>query len=213
MGFLNRLEASLQLAHELAEFRDRRPVVFGIARGGVGMAKLIADSVRGDLGVILVDRIPVRSSGRSRTFGIVNELGDVYVPEPAPPDAAYHPDEAEWRRRELCRRRSSFRHVLPPTNPAGRVCIIVDDGAITGATLVSALRVARYWRPSRLVAAVAVASKEALGRIAPEADEVRCLQAPEAIERLDHGFEQFPQVTERDVLTTLLSWGLGPVSA
>jgi predicted phosphoribosyltransferase len=58
------------------------------------------------------------------------------------------------------------------------VAIIVDDGLVTGATMITALHAVRARHPAWLVCAVPVAARESLVKVTPYADEVVCLAAP-----------------------------------
>ena len=46
--FLDRAEAGKLLAHELQEYKDEKPVVLGIPRGGIVIAWEIANSLGGE---------------------------------------------------------------------------------------------------------------------------------------------------------------------
>ncbi len=81
------------------------------------------------------------------------------------------------------RRRAEYTPVRPPLDPAGRVAIVVDDGLATGATMIAALHALRARAPSRLICAVPVASREAVAKVRPCADEVVCLDVPEGLLR------------------------------
>ncbi len=55
MIFRSREEAARLLARRLgAYYRNKHPLVFGIPRGAVPMAKIIADTLGGELDVLLV---------------------------------------------------------------------------------------------------------------------------------------------------------------
>ena len=55
--FSDRVEAGKLLAAELQKYRDSRPVVLGIPRGGVIIAKKIARSLDTDLDIILTHKL------------------------------------------------------------------------------------------------------------------------------------------------------------
>ena len=55
--FDSRDDAARQLAHALAAFRGRNPLVLAIPRGAVGMGRVIADELGGELDVVLVRKL------------------------------------------------------------------------------------------------------------------------------------------------------------
>ena len=58
MIFQNREEAARLLARRLsAYYRNKHPLVLGIPRGAVPMAKIIADALGGELDVVLVRKL------------------------------------------------------------------------------------------------------------------------------------------------------------
>jgi predicted phosphoribosyltransferase len=91
--------------------------------------------------------------------------------------------------------------------------IVVDDGCATGATLVAALRSVQAKNPSRLVAAVAVASFDALQAIRRQADEVVCLAAPEPFVAVGRFFGDFSPVTDDEVREILQRYDANAVAA
>ena len=53
-AFADRTEAARLLAARLQHYRGRNPLVLGIPRGAVPMAKVIADALGGELDVVLL---------------------------------------------------------------------------------------------------------------------------------------------------------------
>jgi predicted phosphoribosyltransferase len=69
---------------------------------------------------------------------------------------------------------------------------------------IAALRAVWAQRPAQLIAAMAVVSPGALTQIGVEADEVVCLEAPDSFNAVAQFFEDVSQVTDSEVVTTLL---------
>jgi predicted phosphoribosyltransferase len=203
--FQDREQAARLLAERLVSYKGKNPLVLGIPRGAVPMARIIADSIEGELDVVLVHKLRAPDQPEL-AIGAVDEAGSLYLsPHLGQLDVSqeYLEEEKKAQTENLVRRRALYTPLRPPANPAGRVTIIVDNGIATGATMLAALRTVRVKGPARLVAAFAVAPPETVERIAAEADEVVCLAAPENFYAVGRFFEDFSEVTDEQVIAIL----------
>jgi len=205
MLFRDREEASRLLAERLIGYRGRNPLVLAIPRGAVPMAQNIAEALDGEMDVVLVHKLG--APGQSElAIGAVDETGEVFLAAHAAllgVSEDYIAREKQAQMKTLERRRAFYTPVHPPVNPSGRIAIVVDDGIATGATMMAALRAVRAKKPLKLIAATAVASREALQMIRGLADEVVCLEAPEIFYAVGQFFLEFPQVSDDEVMTIL----------
>jgi putative phosphoribosyl transferase len=205
MRFDNREHAARLLAEKLAAYRGRRPLVLGIPRGAIPMAKIIADALGGDLDVVLVHKLGAPSNPEL-AIGAVDETGLVYLNEEAwelGVEEGYIEKEKQAQLAMLRQRRARYTPVRPPLDPAGRIVIVVDNGIATGASMIAALRAVRATHPAKLIAAVAVAPAETVTRIRAEADEVVCLYAPECFYAVGQFFVDFSPVSDEQVIALL----------
>lgn len=205
MPFQDRDDAARQLAGELRRFAADHPVVLAIPRGAVPMGEVIAHELDGDLDVVLVRKLGAPFNAEF-AVGAIDEDGWCYIADYAAgagADAQYLEREKREQVALLQRRRAAYtpgRKALPL---AGRVAIVVDDGLATGATMIAALHSVAARKPHRLVCAVPVASREALGKIAPYADEIVCLEAPAGFQAVGQFYRVFPQVGDHEVAQIL----------
>ncbi len=205
MRFQNREQAARLLARKLAKYRGKNPLVLGIPRGAVPMAKIIADALGGELDVVLVHKLGAPGQPEL-AIGSVDETGQLYVSEYARDlgiSDEYIKAEKESQLETLRLRRNLYTPFRPPIDPSDRIVIVVDNGIATGATMIAALRAVRARQPAKLIAAAAVVSPQTLRRIAVEADKVVCLEVPVLFYAVGQFFEDFPQVSDEDVIEIL----------
>lgn len=205
MMFRDRDDAARRLAEALAQYRGQNPLVLAIPRGAVPMAKIIAGALGGEVDVVLVRKL--RAPGNPEfAIGAVDETGWTYLADHARPVAGsqqYIESEKAAQMEVMRERRASYTPIRPPHDPAGRIVIVVDDGLATGSTMIAALHALRARAPQKLVCAVPVASPEALDKVAPYADEVVCLSAPELFYAVGQFYQSFPQVSDAEVIASL----------
>jgi predicted phosphoribosyltransferase len=203
MRFENREHAARLLARRLYAYKDRNPLVLGIPRGAVPMARIIADLLGGELDIVLVRKLGFPGQPEL-AIGSIDETGSVYLSEHAlGVDAAYIEAEKKTQLETLRRRRAEYTPFRSPIDPAGRIVIVVDNGIATGATIIAALRATRQKKPGKLIAAVAVAPPGTVARLSEEADEVVCLAAPRDFYAVGQFFDDFSQVTDEEVIAIM----------
>jgi predicted phosphoribosyltransferase len=203
MRFKNREEAAALLAKRLAVYRDQHPLILGVPRGAVPMARVIADALCGDLDVVLVRKL--RAPGQPElAIGAVDERGTVlkgsYIDMAT---EGYLREEVRTQSEILRMRREQYTRARPAVDPAGRIAIIVDDGIATGSSMLSAIQSVRARNPIKTVVAIAVAPPSSLARIEREADEVVCLYTAEDFFAVGQFFDDFPEVTDNMVVAAL----------
>ena len=204
MLFRNREHAARLLAEKMsADYKNANPLVLGIPRGAVPMAKIIADSLGGDLDVVLVHKL-THPEQPELAIGAIDEDGNAFISDWA---ADLDPTFLELEKRRqlevLRRRRAAYTPRRAPIDPQGRIVIVVDDGIATGSTMIAALRALRAKQPKKLVGAVAVASAEGARAMERECDVIVCLEMPADFFAVGQFFDDFAQVTDEDVVRVL----------
>jgi len=206
MPFQNREQAAHLLARRLEKYRGQNPLVLAIPRGAVPMARIIADSLGGEMDVVLVHKLGAPGEPEL-AIGAVDETGHVYLAEYVH-DLEISDDyinaEKQTQLETLRKRRALYTPLRPPIDPCRRIVIVVDNGVATGSTMIAALRAVRARKPARLIAAAAVASRETLRKIASEADETICLEVPARFYAVGQFFEDFSQVSDEQVVAIML---------
>jgi putative phosphoribosyl transferase len=204
MAFENRAEAGQLLARRLHMYRGQHPLVLAIPRGAVPMGKIVADALDGELDVVLVRKLRAPYNPEL-AIGSIDETGAVYLDPDTRDlwDEPYLEAEKKIQLATLHQRRQQYEPTGAPTDAAGRIAIVLDDGIATGSTMIAALRAVRARHPVKLIAATGVASGEALRLIRQEADEVVCLETPAILYAIGYHFRDFSQVSDEEVVATL----------
>lgn len=175
--FDDRVDAGRQLAKALVAYAGTDPLVLAIPRGALPLGRVVAESLDGDLDVVLVRKLGAPCNPEF-AVGSVGESGKVMVAEyaaQAGADSHYIAEEAERQLATIRRRRVQYDQVQPAVPVTGRTVIVVDDGMATGSTMCAALQELRYQKPAKLVCAVPVASQDAAARVRPLCDALVCL--------------------------------------
>jgi putative phosphoribosyl transferase len=209
MPFSDRTDAGQQLAKALARYRQDKPVVLALPRGGVPVAAEIATALGAPLDLVLVRKIGVPYQPELAAGAVVDGGSPVVVRNEDIIRLAgvSEADFAAIRDRELAeieRRRKLY--LGDRAHPAlkDRTVIVVDDGIATGATTRAALRAIRTRKPRKLVLAVPVAPTSTLAELRDEADDIVCLEDHENFGAIGLLYADFSQVADA-VVTDLLA--------
>lgn len=204
LPFANRVAAGQALAAALRNFKDERPLVMALPRGGVPVAFEIAKALEADLDLLLVRKLGAPGHPE---FGIgaVIDGDDPQIVLNEPSLAAiqfptgYVQDEARRQLREIERRRAAYLGDRTPIPVGGRTVIVVDDGIATGGTVRAALQAIRRKGPAKLVLAVPIAPRDVIRALESECDEVVCLAMPEPFMAVGAHYLDFGQTSDVEV--------------
>ena len=189
-------------------------MVVALPRGGVPVAREVADALGAPLEVLAVRKLGAPHNPEYGIGAIAEDGTRVFDPEALAVlgidggelDTIVARESAELERRIEAYR--GGRSLLPL---AGRTAIVVDDGVATGVTDTAALRAIRRRGPSRLVLAVPICAPDSLVRLEGEADEVFCLLAPPQLYGVGQWYRDFSQVSDEEVIEAL--GGIGNAAA
>ncbi len=204
--FRDRMEAGRLLGYSLKSQRLQNPVVLGIPRGGLVVAREIARRLDGELDIVLARKLRAPQNPEL-AIGSVSETGKLFlddelvaklvIPE------AYIAQEKEVQMTEITRRMALVRSVLPKSSIAGRTVIITDDGVATGSTLQAAIWAVRHERPSKLVVSLPVGPEETVRRMSAYCDDMLVMRVPTYFSAVGQFYLRFDQIEDDEVLLTL----------
>ncbi|EMA25883.1 MULTISPECIES: phosphoribosyltransferase [Haloarcula] len=203
--FENRQTAGRRLGEALRERDIAVDIVLAIPRGGLPVARPVADALDVPLDIAVAKKIgapnnPEYAIGAVAADGSVWLNTDVIERREVPRDyvASTRAEMADAARQKAQRYRDSESSPLT----GKRVCL-VDDGVATGATARACIEQIRQAGPERLVLAVPVASPRAISDLEALVDEVVCLEVPSAFRAVGQYYEQFDQVSDEDAMSYL----------
>jgi len=208
MPFIDRTEAGRKLAKALAPYKDQRPVVLALPRGGVPVAAEVATALDAPLDLILVRKIGVPFQPELAMGAVVDGVEPIVVRNEevirltGVRESAFNAIR-DQEIAEIERRRKRYLGDRPHPQIAGRIVIVVDDGIATGATTRAALRATRMRNPSKLVLAVPVAPTDTLRNLQGEADDIVCLEDYEDFGAIGLFYSDFAQVSDTEVIEML----------
>lgn len=208
MSFKNRAEAGRALAKALQHYRNQKPVILALPRGGVPVGVEVARALDAPLDLILVRKIGVPFEPELAMGAVVDGGAPIIVRNDdvirlagiAEPDFKVVCDREQA---EIERRRHRYLGGRARVDVAGRTAIVIDDGVATGATTRAALQATRMRKPKKLVLAVPVAPTDGLDALRHDADEIVCLETHEPFGAIGFYYLDFSQVSDDEVIRLL----------
>jgi putative phosphoribosyl transferase len=202
--YAHRAAAGRMLARRLMSYAHTDVLVLAIARGGVPVAKEVAEALGAALDVIVVRKLgapgqpelgfgAVVDGDHPRAIFNQDIIEDLGIPD------EYIQAEIARQLKEVNRRESAYRAGRPRMPVAGKTVIVVDDGIATGSSVRAALRGIRGQNPKRLVLATPVAPAESIDALRGDADEIVCLETPEDFFAVAQFYRHFSQVGDDEV--------------
>ena len=208
MRFKDRADAGRRLASCLTSYKNDRPIILALPRGGVAVAAEVAAALDAPLDIILVRKIgapmqPELALGAVVDGGEPIITRNPYIIESTATTEQEFKSLCQNQLAEIERRRQRYVGHRQPLDVAGRVVVVVDDGIATGATARGALQATRVRRPKKLVLAIPVAPAETVEALREDADDIVCLGEMGPFGAIGYHYDDFRQLTDDDVVKTL----------
>jgi putative phosphoribosyl transferase len=204
--FRDREDGGQKLAPLLEPYRSDDPLVMGLPRGGVIVAREVARILEAPLDVLVARKLGAPQQPELG-LGAVAELDALWV-EPAVVEAAGVDDGAvaeiaARERTELERRVTLYRRGRPFPDVSGRTVLLVDDGIATGGTMRAAIQALRKARAGRVVVAAPIAAAPTARKLEVEADDVICVRRAMALRAIGQRYLDFREVSDDEVVAVL----------
>lgn len=203
-AFKDRVEAGRLLGEELVAYvrGKKNIIVLGLPRGGLPVAREVAEKIGAPLDVMVVRKLGVPgweelamgaiASGGVRVLNH-DVLRSLHISEKA------LEKEVGLEMEELKRREIAYRGHAGAPEVKGRTVLLVDDGIATGSTMRAAVEALRLQGAAAIVVAVPVAAADTCREIESTVDRLVTLMRPEVFGAVGHWYEHFPQVEDEEV--------------
>lgn len=205
--FLNRDHAGRLLARRLINYKnDENVIILALPRGGVPVANVISYELQKPLDIYLVKKIGVPGN-EELAMGAVSSGGEVSLDADLIERLNICEEELttiiDLKKIEIREREKLLRGSKPPINLVNKTVILVDDGLATGATMLTAIKSIKKLKPTKIIAAIPVASHDALTLVQKEVDEAVCLLVPDFFYSVSVWYTDFRQTTDGEVINLL----------
>ena len=205
MSFRDRYDAGRRLAGLLERYRNERPVILGLPRGGVVVGYEVARALDAPLDVLIVRKLGVPGAEEVAMGAVAagTTLVDADLVARLGISQAAIAEIVRNESAEMSRRERAYRGARPPVEVAGRTVIVVDDGLATGATAQAAVQALRARNPRRIVFAAPVCSPSGAEMLRATADDVVCLDCPANFDAVGWWYRDFTPVSDAEVVQLL----------
>lgn len=209
--FIDRQEAGKKLAGKLIEelkedglkdFNPQSAIILAIPRGGIIVGKELSQKLSLPLDVLVTKKIPAPDNPEL-AIGAVGERGVLFLDEDLCQKLCvtevYKKKIIEEKTQELKSKINFFRLGRPSLDLKGKTVVLTDDGVATGATMLTAIKVAKKFKPKQVFLAVPVIALDTLKKLKKEVDKVYFLWAQEIFFAVGEFYRNFDQVSDQEV--------------
>ena len=198
-------------------------VLFGIPRGGIIVADIIARKLQTKNIDIIIPRKLATPHNQENAFGAIMEDGSTFIDDRVADALSISNDDIEkekqrqmqeMQRRALVYRKHTEKSLIEYSekiNDSEKTVILVDDGAASGATLIVAARWVKKRNEhkfKKLIIAIPVAPKETADILKKECDHLEIITKPilSNFHSVSHYYKDFFPIDDEKVLEILKKW-------
>jgi predicted phosphoribosyltransferase len=204
--FTDRTDAGEQLAAQLRRLDLEVDVVLGIPRGGLPIARPVADALGVPLDVVVASKVGAPNNPELAVAAVADDgttwrndslVGSLDL------STGYLETESEREHRAAREKRERYREDRPPLELAGKDVLVVDDGLATGATMFACVERVREAGAASIMAAVPVGSPRTADELEQKVDRLVVLETPRRFSAVGQFFRDFSQVTDEEAMALL----------
>ncbi len=212
-GFRDRREAGRKLGEALLRYREERPLVLALPRGGVPVAREVADALGAPLDVLVVRKL-VLPANPEQGYGAVAEDDTVYLDHRTLDLVDVSQNELGRQMREakeeVFRRAQLYRDGRSRLPVTGRTVVLVDDGIATGGTIRAALEALKRAGAGKVVLAAPVIASAVATALRPLVAELVCLEDRPLLGTISRAYGDFRLLRDSEVVSLLGAGGPAP---
>lgn len=212
--FRNRQEAGKQLAEAVLRMKENaiaagnwtEPIIYGLPKGGVPIAEMVAQTLGCPLDVLIAKKI-TEPKTPELAIGAVSADGEVVYPRHS---FSTKLQRYRWQNAlqqamaKAEQQAQQFAALRPEVSPTGKIAIVVDDGIATGMTMAAAVQSLRLKHPAQIWIAVPVAPPQIMEELQTWGDRAIVLETPDPFVSVGRFYGEFPQVSLDEAQICLL---------
>jgi len=206
MLFEDRKQAGKLLAGQLIQYKDQKPIILALPRGGVPVAFEVAKVLHAPLDIIVSRKI---GALHDPEFGIgaISEEGTQVLDNSSIELLKISKEELDriiqTENRELKRRVVLYRKGKPLSSIKDKTVILVDDGLATGVTAHAAIAAIKKHKPKQIILACPVCAHDIEKDIEKLVDKIICIITPMNLSAIGCWYRNFEQVDDEKVMEFL----------
>lgn len=200
--FVDRKDAGEKLSIKLEKFKDEKPIVLAIPRGGIITACQTIKKFGLQWDLIIPRKIGLPHN-KEIAIGAIS-LDGTYLFNEKYIDMlniseAYIKKEVFEQTEEIKRRLNKYKGNENFPDVKNKTVIIIDDGIATGFTIQVAIKSIKKHDPQKIILAVPVSPQDTISLLEKIVDEVICLFIPDEFYGVSSYYESFEQTTDEEV--------------